>query len=783
MVESVKKQLNFVIGCLLNSLQTKAASIEPCMLFMDQMVAEKFNGPITLDYLSKGVDYANFCVATKDLLNIRQGWPKYSDEVSVGMSAAFVLNNASILAKIPPSLVSVIQNSANAFSTELNAAINFSNNGSINMQQFNQYPNQMMPMQGGVQQFPAQGVQQFMAQPMQMMPGMQMQPQQFQQPMQQQINPQMLMQDPRVIMIMQQQPQLMTMMQTNPQGAMQYIMQMLQQMPAMQQPMQQMQNPYMNRAATVMPPMQQMPYQAPTTGFINNGNSFGQVSQSQVGTARASSFSKAPANVQPQQVQLPNNNNNGMIQNQPHAQQPQGNFNQQPTQPFQPQPTAIQPSVQQQVTGATINHGNKVPPNMTQGIQPITNANTVPSFAVQPISVEPLPNAHVIGTNYSDLTNAPVSVVSAVAQAYMTYDIHGRHISRIYNRDSEIVTVVQNNEGVVVEDCVEVAHVKYAEHESQRILPSRTKAEKHTTPSTEKMNQVLELAYNEVSYLKVLEKIQADLKEAGEEMIDVDVSRIITELGTQSVSLDKPIYAMNKTSIVPVINTILKKNMMPIELTSRSVSADVVLGGPLSAKPELVQAITKLNKTENLMDYVAMLTVINQLDIHNYQWSWIHDEVLKEINNFLEKYFGLAITIDSVLLDIDELINYVGDEYGVDVSAQLYTNLHLMLVSTVLQLFTHDDWPDIVDENQVLIGKVYRVVTLPILSCQVPYNAPGKSGIVDRNTHTQLVTLLDRMMKWREDYHSMLLITLDNDIIEVNTTTIDGNYIMYYGNE
>ena len=134
-------------------------------------------------------------------------------------------------------------------------------------------------------------------------------------------------------------------------------------------------------------------------------------------------------------------------------------------------------------------------------------------------------------------------------------------------------------------------------------------------------------------------------------------------------------------------------------------------------------------------------------------------------------------------MDLDDLITYVGNNYDNELSTQMYMTLHLMLKSTVLQVFRHDQWPDIVDEGQILVGKIYRVVTLPIVSCQVPYNAPGKSGIIDRNTHTQLVKLLDSMMKWREDYHSMLLITVDNDIIEVNTTTIDGNYIMYCGNE
>ena len=759
LIESVKKQLNFVIGSLLNSLQNKASSLQPVSLFMDQMVNENFNGPITLDYLSKGLDYANFCVATRDLNNIRQGWPKLTDDLSIGMSAAFVLNNESMLSQIPTALHHMIQNSATAITTDLTTAINFSNNGSINMYQ-QQYPMNGMQPQQGVQQFQANGMQQFMQQPMQMVnqqPGFG-----FQQPMmpQQQINPQQIM------MMIQSNPQLMMMYQQNPQMAMQQAQMMMMQ--------SQMQNPYMQRANTVSPmgQPQMMPPQAPVNGFINNNpQQFGVVPQQQVGTARASSFSKAPANTQPQQVQLVNQQqNNGALQ-----QNPQFQAN---TQQFQPQPTAQQPSVQHQVVSANVVHGgNSQPVNLTQQSQPIANANTMPAHSmVQPITTSQA---------YSNLAEDPtvVAEVRATATSDMSYDINGRRISRIYSRDSEIVKVTQDNNGVVVEDTVEKAEVKYEEHESQRILPSRTSAEKRAQSSSKRMNELLEQASNQVSYQEVIEKINADQKAAGEELVDVDVSRVLTELGTNAVRLDKPTFALNKSSILPILNAVLDTNKIPVDTATRSLITDVVVGGPLSIGEELAGAIDKLNRTENLNDYVFQLEVISRLDIPNLQWSWIHDEVLKEVNNFIEKYYGLSITIDSVLMDLNDLIGYVGDNYGNELSTQMYMTLHLMLKSTVLQVFRHDAWPDIVDEGQILLGKIFRVVTLPIVTCQVPYNAPGKSGIVDRNTHTQLVKLLDGMMKWREDYHSMLLITVDNDIIEVNSTTIDGNYIMYCGNE
>lgn len=755
LVEDVRKQLNFIIGSLLNSLQNKAATLQPVSLFMNQMVNENFNGQITLDYISKGIDFANYCVATKDLNNIRQGWPKISDDLSVGMSAAFVLNNESMLSQIPQALHPMIQNSAMAMSTEITAATNFSNNGSINMYQQFQQPQQMMPQQG-VQQFPANGVQQFMQQPMQMMP----QQFGFQQPMQMQ-QPQITQQ--QIMMMLQQNPQLAMMYQQNPQAAMQMIMQQMQ--------AQQMQNPYMQRANTVTPmqqPMQQMMPQAPVNGFINNNPAYGNVPQQQVGTARGSSFSRAPANVPPQQVQLnvQPQNNPGMI-----------NPNQQPQQQFQPQPTAQQPAVHQQVVSANIVHGgSNNPVNMTQQTQPIQNANTLPQHGfVQPITT----------SDYSNLANDPsvVSDVRAVATGDMSYDVAGRRIGRMYSRDHEIVKVTQDNNGVVVEDTIEEATVKYEEHESQRILPSRTKAEKRAAGSSKRMNEVLEMASNEVSYQQVLEKIRKDQTEAGEELVDVDVTRIITELGTNALRLDIPTYSLDKTSILPILSAVLDKNKIPVDTSTRSVINDVVVGGPLVIGEELAGQIDKLNKTANLNAYISQLEYISGLDIPNFQWSWIHDEVLKEINSFLEKYFGLSITIDSVLLDLDELIDYVSENYGNELSSQMYIAIHNMLKSTVLQVLRHDEWPDIIDEGQIFIAKIYRVITLPIVSCQVPYNVPGKSGIIDRNTHTQLVKLLDNMMKWREDYHSMLLITVDNDIIEVNTTTIDGNYIMYCGND
>lgn len=761
MLESVQKQLNFIIGCLLNSLQNKAASLKPVTLYLDLMDQEKFNGPLTFDYLSKGIDYANFCVATKDLNNIRQGWPKLSDDFSIGMSAAFVLNNESILRQIPEALLVPLQNSATAFSTELSAAINFSNNGSIKMQQFYQQPMQMMPAQG-VQQYPANGLQSFMQQPMQMIPQ-----QGFGQPMMQP-QMQMQMQPQQLMMFIQQNPQLMAMYQQNPQYAMQQAQNMLMQ--------SQMQNPYMQRANTMNPAVgqQTMMPQAPVHGYINNTQQFGVVQESQVGTARGSSFSKAPANTQPQQVHL-NQNNQHMQQNpqfQANVQQPQ----------FNPQPTAHQPSVQQQVTGATVVHGNRQPQqvNMTQQVQPINNQRSVPQHVVAP--QQPVNNQ--VYSNLSDLPLEPtLPDTSVVADSDMVYDVNGRRIGRVYNRDKEIVKVILDNEGVVIVDNIEEATMKYEEHETQRILPTRTKAEKRASASTERMNTVLELASNEVTYLEVLEKIQKDQQEAGEELVEIDTSRIITEMGTNAIRLDKSLYTLTKQSVLPIIKTILDKNMIPVDTATRSVVADVVIGGPLVIDETLATEVEKLNKTTNLNDYISQLEAISRLDLENSHWSWIHDEVLHEINNFLEKYYGLAITIDSVILDLDELIDYLAMNYGNDLSTHVYTALHTMLVSTVLQVFRHETNPDIVNEGQILIGKIYRVITLPIVTCQVPYNAPGKSGIVDRNTHTQLVKLLEGMMKWREDYHSLLLITVDNDIIEVNSTTIDGNYIMYCGND
>ncbi len=770
LVEDVKKQLNFVIGSLLNSLQNKAASLQPVSLYMDQMVNENFSGPITSEYLSKGIDYANYCVATKDLNNIRQGWPRLSDDLSIGMSAAFLMNNESLLSQIPEALRPMIQNSAMSMANDIAAAINFSNNGSINMYQQQQFPMQGMMPQQGVQQFPANGMQQFMQQPMQMVNqqqfGFQQQnPMMMQQMQQPQINPQQIM------MVIQQNPQLMAMYQQNPQMAMQQAQMMM---------MQQMQNPYMQRANTISPMgQQQMMPQAPVNGFINNSQ-FGTVPQQQVGTARASSFSKAPANTTPQPVQLGNQQqNNGMIMT-----NQQNPTYQAQNQQFQPQPTAQQPTVQQQVVSATVHHGgNTQQVNMTQQIQPISNPGTMPQHSHVPV----MP----IQTGYSNLTTDPSVIVNPtsvateheVANDNMVYDIAGRRISRIYSRDCEIVKVTQDNTGVVVEDSVEVAEVKYEEHESQRILPSRTKKEKQALSSTKRMNEVLEMAASEIDYQEVLEKIRKDQAEAGEELVDIDVSRILAELGTNALRLSKPTFTLNKASILPILDVILEKNKIPVDTTTRSVITDFVVGGALSVGEKLANELDKLNSTENLADYIFQLETISRLDIPNLQWSWVHDEVLNEINNFLEKYWGLAITIDSVLMDLDDLITYVGKNYGVELSTQMYMTLHLMLKSTVLQVFRHDDWKDIVDESQIFVGKLYRVVTIPMVSCQVPYNAPGKSGIIDRNTHTQLVKLLDGMMKWREDYHSLLLITVDNDILEVNTTTIDGNYIMYCGNE
>lgn len=761
MIESVRKQLNFVIGSLLNSLQNKSALIEPVRIFMDHMNHEKFNGPITLDFLSKGIDYASYCVATKDLNNIRQGWPKLSDDFSVGMSAAFVLNNESALQQVPEQLRPMIQNSATAFTTELNAALNFSNNGSITM-----YPNQnmmqMMPQQG-VQQFPANGTQQFMQQPMQMMPqgfggfqqqmpyGMQQQPQ---------INQQ------QILMFIQQNPQLMQMYQQNPQMAMQQAAMMLQQ--------GMMQNPYMQRANTISPmPQNNMMPQAPVTGFINNNNpAFGVVPNNQVGTTRGSSFAGG-ANIAPQQVQL--NQNQGNNNPPPYAQNQQFPNN---NTGFQPQPTAQQQAPEQQVIGATVTHGNgrAQPVNLTQQTQPINNANTVPQHSMVP----------TMNTNYSNLAEDVIiegNAEAVVASDDMTYNIQGRRIPKVYSRQNEILTVTQDVDGTVVEDIVVEATVKYEEHESQRILPTRTKAEKRATASNERMNQVLEIASTDVSYKSILEKIRTDQETVGEEMVDVDVSRVITELGTNAVRLDMPTYALSKTSILPIIRTILDQNKMPIDTATRPVLSDVVIGGPLSVSEALAAEIDKLNKTSNLNEYISQLDAISRLDIPNYHWTWIHDEVLKEVNNFIEKYYGLSITIESVLMDLDDLIDYVAKNYHNDLSSQMYMGLHLMLTSSVLQVFRHAEWPEIVDDGQIYIGKVYRVVTLPIVTCQVPYNAPGKSGIIDRNTHTQLVTLLDKLMKGREDYHSILLITVENDILEVMTTTIDGNYIMYCGNE
>ncbi len=746
MIESVKKQLNYVIGCLLNSLQNKSALIEPVRIFMDHMNHEKFNGPITLDYLSKGIDYASYCVATKDLNNIRQGWPKLSDDFSIGMSAAFVLNNESALQQVPEQLRPMIQNSATAFTTELNAALNFSNNGSINMFA-PQYPmNGMMPNQG-VQQFPANGMQQYMNQPMQVMP---------QQNMMFQAN---AMQQQQIMQIIQSNPQLMMMYQQNPQMAMQQAMMMMQQ--------GMLQNPYLQRANTITP-QQNFP-QAPVTGFINNNNpAFGVVPNNQVGTTRGSSFAGG-ANIAPQQVQLNQNQGNSNLP--PYAQN-QGN------QTYQPQPTAQQLAPEQQVIGATVRHGNGQPQpvNLTQQSQPINNANTVPQHSMVP----------TMNTNYSNLAEDVViegTASEVIANDEMTYNIQGRRVPKIYSRENEILMVTQDVDGVVVEDIIMEAKVKYEEHESQRILPTRTKAEKRASASNERMNKVLELASTDVSYKSILEKIRADQEAAGEEMVDVDVSRIITELGTNAVRLDMPTYALSKTSILPIIRTILDQNMMPVDTTNRPVLSDVVIGGPLSVSEVLATEIDKLNKTHNLNEYISQLDAISRLDIPNYHWTWIHDEVLKEVNNFIEKYYGLAITIESVLMDLDELIDYVAKNYHNDLSSQMYMGLHTMLTSTVLQVFRHAEWPEIVDDNQIYLGKVYRVVTLPIVTCQVPYNSPGKSGIIDRNTHTQLVALLDKLMKGREDYHSILLITVENDILEVMTTTIDGNYIMYCGNE
>lgn len=746
MVEAVSKQLNFVIGTLLDTLMSKAAILVPCQLYLEAMHNEGYIGVVTTDYISKGIDYCTFCVATKELNNIRQGWSKYANDTSVGLAAAYVLSNQSVFNRVPQELQVMIQNSAKVFETEITTALNFNSNGIYNMQQY--YPNyQPMPGFGN-------NTQNFIAQPMQQVPYGQ-QPAMMQPQMMPYGVPQMPYGQPQMLPPNMQSQQLAAMMQ-NPQFAA-----MMQQNP--QQAMAMMNNP-MLRPNTVMPQQGMMQQPMPVGGIINNGYQQ-PVSNAHVGATRGSAFGKASSPAQ--NVPVVNN------------QQGQWNNGMQPTAQQQPPQQQVnnQQGVHHQVTQATVVMGNGQQP------QPINFQAQQP---VQQQAVQQTPQPSVVAQVppyaqvNSPAVNKPVSDY-VVATNDMSFDIGGRRIPQIYNSDTEILKVQLNEDGVAVNERIEKAEMKYAEHESQRLMPVRTRTETRASTSASEINQQLEMASNYVTYKSVIERIENDKKSAGEEDITADSASIIIELGTAALRIETPAITFDKSGIFPVISEYINSNNIKVDIKTRATNVDAMLASMFSITRELADSVIKLNNSHNLTDYVTILNFISSQDHPNHIWAWIHDQVLNAINKFLKNYHGLSISIDSVVNDYEDMLKVIAEEYGQDLSTQVYMSLHHMLTSTILRVYDHDEYPNQVGEGCIYLGTSYRVITLPILSCRIPYCAPGKVGIIDRNRYTVLTKLVEDSLKDCEDIHSLLIITLDNDIIEISTTSIDGNYIMSRG--
>ena len=733
-IDVVDTQLNFVIGTLINVLQNKAAKLDVVKYYWEVMVTEDYFGAVTMDYLNKGIDYCSFCVAIEDMSNLRNGWPKRVDEFVLGMSAAFAMSNVEILNKIPASMHNVIGIEANTWSTKLVSINNFVNSGSIMYNQFAQYP---QPYTGGVQQVSPNGMQQnpWMAQQQAQLAAQQQQ--------------QLMMQQAAMQQAALQQAQFGGQMMPN--MGMPFINQQVG-MPQFRPPMMPQQQWGMQQPMMGMQPQ----FQAPTTGFVQN-QAYGYVTNDAVGTTKKSSYGGGNA-VPQQQYQQPVQNPVQQQQIAPqHVQLPQTNV-------MQPQPTAQVP--QQQVTNATIVHGGQQQPiNLTQQVQPVNNG--IPQYIPQPVVQNPVEQ---ISVEVTQPVSQPLALVPA--QNGMRFSKKSGFIPLVYDRSKQILKVIQDNNGIVQEQKIEIAKMKYEEHESQRILPNRTIRENKAYADAKSMNAIIERSMTDISMTQILEQVNKDRAKAGEEIVNVSTSDLIIELGNKAARLENPIYTLSKEMTYSNLTKAMIDEGLVISLTDVPVVSKLALLSPWPVSGAITTLINELNETDNLANWIDKFNDLAEADIESLKYAWIHDHYCDYINKVVHKRFGMPFQIENVQSDLNDLIDAIGQEYDNDTAAEIYVYLHQLLTEVALRVI------DDADANVSFIGTWHMLLAMPINSCSIPYNIPGKAGLVDRSTHTRLAILLDKLNK-EPDIESVWLTTIQSDIIEISSTTIAGNYVMY----
>lgn len=476
------------------------------------------------------------------------------------------------------------------------------------------------------------------------------------------------------------------------------------------------------------------------------------------------------------------------VNDQPPQQQVQNNQQNQPA--YQPTPAYQQ----------SANVGHPPLPTQNQYQQPApavaaTNIQPAPAPAqqiTQPVMSSPMPQTTNPTPSAPPVTPQGKTLQTLVASEATVYRVpNGSGFTRhpfVYDSTSEQHLVSVNQKGEVIEQKVidlNGEQVQLSDHDTRHYFLARTK-EDLVNPDLAKFTAALDKAATTVTAKDIMQRIAA-LSNENEEELSRETAKILRDaLDNNMIMVDKVFHKGIQHSVTPhhqfksIVDESLARQVGDVAATFRSVvSQHFPLTGEEARLASLITSSDDLYELHRLLTGLADRLPVT---VKAPFVDWVTDFVNTEI----KRYFGMPWTLDSFLLDMQELLDELGKTETTEFMEEFVKHIHFRLTTTILYAYTPAELNEVCRSEVVPEGderyfaRVDQVVLIPARSHDVPYTYNGRAGLILNTEYRSLTRLIELTLEAGGTHLAELqIVTQDGDALRIHPIINDNSYVLY----
>lgn len=354
------------------------------------------------------------------------------------------------------------------------------------------------------------------------------------------------------------------------------------------------------------------------------------------------------------------------------------------------------------------------------------------------------------------------------------------YVFNVVNEKHEVIVV---NGKAVKQRITDMGNqVQLSNHETCHYFTPRRKVDLGT-PNEASFDAAMEKILNQTNITEINNKLNALPKE-DEEALTKETAIIIRDATRGLIRIDKPIVTMMNSDW----RVLAKNGLNPalgINPSKNAIAMQVIEVLPYQLSGGLISHAQRLTISSTLEQLHTNFTLlVNECDA--VLSSKLIDMVTKFVNTELQKFFGLNITIDSFVLDFNDLMKLIESTESVEFKTIVSEHLVKRLTTTILYSYTSDNInqlckSEVSKELDVrLFAVVNEVIMLPVHSRDIPYAYNGKSGLLLNTEYPKLTRAIETVLSEISAHAvDVRLVTLDGDELIISPILVDNSYVIY----